>query len=155
MFYVQNDKIEVCPNLVQYNDITNKVEEVLFKLKEKNIFSTLKGWRDEKYEIRPRFGQVPLFAMERAATPMFGLLQYGVDLNGYVQDEDGQISLWISKRSAKKPTWPGKYDNFVAGGLSVGHGIKDTAVKESQEEANLPLDLTDRLKAAGCVRKVF
>ena len=51
--------------------------------------------------------------MERSATCMFGLRQYGVDVNGYVKDENDQISVWLQKRSVTKPTWPGKWDNFV------------------------------------------
>ena len=54
-----------------------------------------------------------LFAMERSATCMFGLRQYGVDVNGYVKDDNDQISVWLQKRSVTKPTWPGRWDNFV------------------------------------------
>ena len=52
--------------------------------------------------------------MERSATCLFGLRQYGVDINGYVVDENGDISVWMQKRSINKPTWPGKLDNFVS-----------------------------------------
>ena len=51
--------------------------------------------------------------MERSATCMFGLRQYGVDVNGYVKDENDQISVWLQKRAVTKPTWPGRWDNFV------------------------------------------
>ena len=54
-----------------------------------------------------------LFTMERSATCMFGLRQYGVDVNGYIKDDNGQISVWLQKRSVTKPTWPGRWDNFV------------------------------------------
>ena len=52
--------------------------------------------------------------MERSATCLFGLRQYGVDINGYVVDENGDISVWMQRRSINKPTWPGKLDNFVS-----------------------------------------
>ena len=45
---------------------------------------------------------------------MFGLRQYGVDVNGYVIDENDQISVWLQKRAVTKPTWPGRWDNFVS-----------------------------------------
>ena len=45
---------------------------------------------------------------------MFGLRQYGVDVNGYIKNENGQISIWMQKRSTTKPTWPGRWDNFVS-----------------------------------------
>ena len=52
--------------------------------------------------------------MERSATCMFGLRQYGVDVNGYIKDDNDQISVWLQKRSVTKPTWPGRWDNFVS-----------------------------------------
>ena len=154
VFDIHSNRIEICPDLTDYQDITNQIEDVLTNLRCQDKFSTLKGWRNERYEIRPRFGSPALFAMERAATPLFGLLQYGVDLNGYVKDQNGNISLWISKRSQTKQTWPGCFDNFVAGGLSVGLGVKETAIKESQEEANLPQNIAENLEAAGSIRLV-
>jgi len=152
VFDIHSNRIEICPDLTDYQDITNQIEDVLTNLRCQDKFSTLKGWRNERYEIRPRFGSPALFAMERAATPLFGLLQYGVDLNGYVKDQNGNISLWISKRSQTKQTWPGCFDNFVAGGLSVGLDVKETAIKESQEEANLPQNIAENLEAAGSIR---
>ena len=154
VFDIHSNRIEICPDLTDYQDITNQIEDVLTNLRCQDKFSTLKGWRNERYEIRPRFGSPALFAMERAATPLFGLLQYGVDLNGYVKDQNGNISLWISKRSQTKQTWPGCFDNFVAGGLSVGLDVKETAIKESQEEANLPQNIAENLEAAGSIRLV-
>ena len=45
---------------------------------------------------------------------MFGLRQYGVDINGYVMDPERGLCVWMQKRSITKPTWPGKWDNFVS-----------------------------------------
>lgn len=148
-------KIEICPNCTDYHDITAQVAKVLQSLREKNIFTALKGWRNETFEIRPSFGQKPLFAMERAATCMFGLRQYGIDVNGYVVNDDGSISVWMQKRSSTKQTWPGRMDNFVAGGLSTGYSIRETVIKETEEEANLPKHLAERMQAAGCVSIFF
>lgn len=39
----------------------------------------------------------------------------------------------------------------VSGGLSVGYGIKETAIKEAYEEASIPRTLMDNLKAVGSV----
>ena len=44
---------------------------------------------------------------------MFGLRQYGVDINGYVNDPEKGLCVWMQRRSVSKPTWPGKWDNFV------------------------------------------
>ena len=82
---------------------------------------------------------------------LFGVRQYGVDINGYVRDPEKGLMVWIQKRSASKPTWPGKWDNFVSGGLSVGRGVADTAVKEANEEANVPKELAQTMTQAGSV----
>jgi 8-oxo-dGTP pyrophosphatase MutT (NUDIX family) len=39
----------------------------------------------------------------------------------------------------------------VAGGLSSGVGIYQTALKEAEEEANVPKELAETMKAVGCV----
>lgn len=40
---------------------------------------------------------------------------------------------------------------MVGGGLSVGHGILETAHKEAMEEASIPLNLLRNLISTGCV----
>ncbi len=45
---------------------------------------------------------------------MFGLLQYGVDINGYVNHPELGLSLWMQRRAKTKQTWPGRIDNFVS-----------------------------------------
>lgn len=45
---------------------------------------------------------------------MLGLRQYGIDINGYVNHSVEGLCLWLQKRSARKPTWPGMWDNFVS-----------------------------------------
>lgn len=40
---------------------------------------------------------------------------------------------------------------MVGGGLSVGHGILETAHKEAMEEASIPLYIRKNLVSAGCV----
>lgn len=46
--------------------------------------------------------------MDRSATCLFGIRNYGVDINGYVKHPDKGLCLWFQKRSATKQTWPGK-----------------------------------------------
>lgn len=45
--------------------------------------------------------------------------------------------------------------NRVSGGVTVGYGIKETAVKESQEEASVPPSFLDGLVSAGSVSFFF
>lgn len=93
--------------------------------------------------------------MDRSATCMFGIRNYGVDINGYVNHPTLGLCIWLQQRSDTKQTWPGKWDNMVGGGLSVGYGIKETAIKEAAEEASIPDDLVKNLVSAGCVSFLF
>lgn len=53
---------------------------------------------------------------------------YGVHVNGFQHNGPGEqpdskgssTFLWVAKRSASKPTYPGKLDNMVAGGQVRG-----------------------------------
>ena len=82
VFVIYSDKIEICPGLKGYEDISEKVASFLDNLKKKDVFNCLSGWRNETFDIRPALGQLPLFAMERSAIPLFGFLSYGIDING-------------------------------------------------------------------------
>ncbi|KAL0917949.1 hypothetical protein M5K25_013058 [Dendrobium thyrsiflorum] len=58
----------------------------------------------------------------RVTVPKSPHLQaYGVHMNGYV-GKSGQKFLWVAKRSDLKPTYPGRLDHLVAGGLGLGLG---------------------------------
>lgn len=39
--------------------------------------------------------------------------RYGVHLNGYTVGIDGEVSMWLARRSATKQTYPGLLDNMV------------------------------------------
>jgi hypothetical protein len=55
-----------------------------------------------------------LFAMERAATPLFGVVTFGVHMTVYVPPTKFQpMRIWTPKRSELKPTFPGMFDNSV------------------------------------------
>lgn len=65
------------------------------------------------------------------------------------------LSIWLQKRSPNKQTWPAYWDSMVSGGLTVGYGINETAIKEAFEEAGIPNNLIAKLKSAGCVSFFF
>lgn len=44
---------------------------------------------------------------------------------------------------------------MVSGGLSVGYGIRETAIKEAAEEASVPESLAQKIVSAGCVSFFF
>lgn len=75
----------------------------------------------------------------------------GVHVNGFVTLADGTKELWVARRSAVKPTWPGKLDHIVAGGQPYGLSLAENVVKECQEEAGIPKDLAERAVPVGVV----
>ena len=56
--------------------------------------------------------------------------------------------MWIAKRAADKPTWPGLWDQCVAGGLPVGEDIAECVWRECLEEACIPRAVSERAQAA-------
>ena len=66
------------------------------------------GWRDELYPVSSSFSEAPLFLMERAAAPYFGLKAYGVHVCAYVENARGVKKMWVARRSKTKQTSPSK-----------------------------------------------
>lgn len=100
------------------------------------VFECTKGWRNEKYTIYDN-NKKPYIKLERAMVTIFGILTFGVHINGYFFDDENKLRMWIPRRSAKKPTWPLKLDNVVAGGIGNDDSVETTLWKELKEEANL------------------
>ncbi|KAK9472362.1 NUDIX hydrolase domain-like protein [Dipodascopsis tothii] len=101
-------------------------------------FKVLSGWRNELYRIYYPARQTYLL-MERAATPLFGIVSYGVHLVAYVPATESQpLRLWVPRRSKTKSTYPGMLDNTVAGGIGDPYGVFETLIKECGEEAGFP-----------------
>jgi len=151
VFTISKKSVTLSDTLTSAQERNEALEKVLLDMREKDLFSALRGWRSECYEIKPQFSAPALFKMERCATPLFGVRQYGVHINGYVQHSSMGMSLWMQRRSSSKQTWPGKLDSFVGGGLAEGLGVLDTAVKEAGEEANVPENLAVKMRGAGAV----
>ena len=107
-------------------------------------------WRYEDFAVRPRWGEAPLFKLDRGAVAFFGIRSYGVHLNGVRRDSDA-LKLWIGRRASDKKVAPNKLDNMVAGGIGHGHGLYETLVKEAAEEAAVPRDLIDRAVPVGAL----
>jgi len=105
-------------------------------------------WRNETFDVAPRWGQKPILRLDRGAVPFFGVRAYGVHLNGYRRDGD-DFSLWIGRRAPNKQVAPGKLDNIVAGGIGNGYGAAATLAKEAEEEAAIPASMIARAVAAG------
>ncbi|KAG8225305.1 hypothetical protein J437_LFUL001919 [Ladona fulva] len=155
VFLLHPDSVELNPAFRDHEERSTRLDTVLRECRSQNLFLTLKGWREECYEVRGVFSAKPLLKMDRSATCLFGIKKYGVDINGYVNHPEKGLCVWLQRRSATKQTWPGKLDNMVGGGLSVGYGILETAIKEAAEEASIPSELIKKLKPAGAVSFFF
>jgi 8-oxo-dGTP pyrophosphatase MutT (NUDIX family) len=107
-------------------------------------------WRNETFDVAPRWGMPPVFRLDRGAVPFFGTRAYGVHLNGHLGAGDG-LCLWVGRRSPDKQVAPDKLDNLVAGGIGNGHGIDETLVKEAEEEAAIPAGLIKHAVPVGAV----
>jgi 8-oxo-dGTP pyrophosphatase MutT (NUDIX family) len=107
-------------------------------------------WRNETFDVMARWGEKPLFRLDRGAVPFFGVRAYGVHLNGY-RFVEGRLHLWIGRRAPDKRVAPDKLDNIVAGGIGNGHGVVATLFKEAEEEGGVPASLVARARPAGAI----
>lgn len=107
--------------------------------------------RGEMFPVLDAWGNAPLAEIDRAALPWFGLKGFGVHANGFVRKPDG-LYLWIAERAHDRLVDPGKLDNLVGGGLSLGYSERETLVKEAWEEAGIPEPLAHQATATGALR---
>ncbi|XP_029911152.1 thiamine pyrophosphokinase 2 [Myripristis murdjan] len=151
----QGGAISLCHSLDSYGRRSEAVAAVLQQLRGEASLTCLRGWRDERYPVMPRFCDTPLMWMERAATSLFGVKRYGVHINGYTVSEGGELSMWLARRSATKQTYPGRLDNLAAGGLAAGMSIRHTLVKECEEEACIPAALAEGARPVSTVSYTY
>jgi Domain of unknown function (DUF4743) len=146
VFRRADDKMELAAQ-GDADAISAAVDEVVDALVgEKQIPKT----RNETFDVAARWGEPPIFRLDRGAVPFFGTRAYGVHLNGYRRNGN-EMLLWVGRRAANKSVAPNKLDNIVAGGIGNGHGLVETLVKEADEEAMIPPGLIARAVSAGAV----
>ena len=104
--------------------------------------------RKENFTVTKKFGEKPLFYLDRAWIPVFGFVAYGIHINAYVETHAG-LEMWIGVRSLNSRVDPGKLDNMVAGGLPSGYSIEENVIKESWEEASVPVTLARKSRRTG------
>lgn len=119
---------------------TEAVERALRRLQGGGL---LAGWRGERYAVQEAWGAPERLRVERAAAPLLGVKAFGVHVNAWVRSPAGPL-LWVARRSAHKPSSPGKLDHLVAGGQPAGLTLRENLVKEAQEEAGVPAHLAAR-----------
>jgi 8-oxo-dGTP pyrophosphatase MutT (NUDIX family) len=111
----------------------------------------LSAWRDERYSVAESFGAQPLFVLERAAARFFGIATFAAHVNGLVR-RDGEIRMWLARRSARKAIDPNLLDNLVGGGIAAGTTVPMTVIKEAWEEAGIPGAIAARAECTGTVQ---
>ncbi|XP_031570670.1 uncharacterized protein YJR142W-like [Actinia tenebrosa] len=150
------EHVTFAPKLKTFDERSKKIEEVLQEFRQKDLFVTLKGWRNESFAVSSAFNQKRLFKIERSAACLFGTTQYGVHVNGYFKAKsNGMLYMWIARRSPMKPTGPGKLDQIAAGGITWRSSITETLFKECKEEASIPEYLVQRAVPAGALSFIF
>ncbi|KAL1854327.1 hypothetical protein Daus18300_011513 [Diaporthe australafricana] len=106
---------------------------------EKDLFN-LNGEEYEKFAVVGVNYPVRLF---RYAAPLFGIVSQGAHLTAYTRMSSG-LKIRVARRSPTISTFPNKLDSTVAGGISAEDTPFETIVREADEEASLPEDLTRR-----------
>jgi 8-oxo-dGTP pyrophosphatase MutT (NUDIX family) len=147
VFSVEQDSVRLIASgdVAQVSAVVDRVVDAL--LAENKV----PKWRNETFDVAARWGEPPVFRLDRGAVPFFGARAYGVHLNGYCRDAQGRVSLWVGRRAPDKRIDPDKLDNIVAGGIGNGHGIHATLLKEAEEEAGLPASLAERATPTGAI----
>ena len=147
VFTVTATTVTLNPELVDYTSRTAAVAPVFRALHQQGVIDS---WVAEAYPITHSFGGYAELEIERAATNFMGVKTFGIHVNGLVQTANG-VEVWVATRSLDKPFWPGKLDQMVAGGQPVGLGLLENVIKESQEEANIPVELAQQAQAVGTI----
>jgi len=150
-FYLTDRAVHLHDRLASVEDRSKAVAEVLQALKERGA---IPGWRGELYPVNRGFAERPLLLMERAATPHFGLLTYGINVNGLVRDGT-DWKVWIARRSATKHVDPNMLDLVVGGGQPYGISLSDNLLKECAEEACIGPTLAEHARPVGITTMVI
>lgn len=99
-----------------------------------DIFEIIHGTHSEPYKVLG--SRFPL-QLERFSAPLFGIATRGAHMTAYTL-VDGEMKIWIPRRSAHLFTYPNKLDTTVAGGVKSQHTPFQCIVEEADEEASLP-----------------
>jgi 8-oxo-dGTP pyrophosphatase MutT (NUDIX family) len=147
VFTVFPDLVVLDEGLATPAQRTAAVAELAHRWRELGV---VPGWRDELYDVVPYPGGPVVMRMERALTRLFGLINIGAHVNGYVRD-GADVLMWVARRSPDKPTYPGLLDQMVAGGVIASMTPEAVARKEAWEEAGIGAGLIGPLRQTSAV----
>jgi 8-oxo-dGTP pyrophosphatase MutT (NUDIX family) len=143
-----NKRVDLNPAGSTPSDLNKIIAQTLLKAKQDGVFRVLQGWRNELYPVLRSSREQEQVTMDRAGSPLFGIVTYGVHMTAYTK-EDNSIKIWVPRRARHKQTYGGMLDNTVAGGIAAGEEPFECLVREAAEEASLPEDLI-RSAARAC-----
>ena len=129
VFNITPTHVTFNPSLDNPSARNDALETMLLQWRKEGVFLALKGWRDECYVTREHFSSEMLFKMDRSATPLFGVRQFGVHITGSVHHSSKGPCVWFQRRSLNKPTWPGMLGNSSVRLCSnLSHFLHQTAL---------------------------
>ena len=146
-FSLEADGLNWKPSSTGFTPLNKSMSDLTDQLLEAKLLPYRHG---ELYPVTTGDRNNVLFLMDRALVPFFGVAAFGQHLNGFIR-RDGEIHMWISRRSQLKRYSPGKLDNFVAGGLPWGLTLEENLAKECWEEAGIPAELSARAKLVSSI----
>ena len=130
------------------------MEKTTLGMRATGDFKALEKWRDELFPIYGPDKEL-LFSIERSASPLFGVVTYGVHMTAYRwntgKDRERFMEIWVGRRSSTRAKFPGMLDTSVGGALATGETPWMCLVRESEEEASLGEDIVKNAKDAGTV----
>jgi 8-oxo-dGTP pyrophosphatase MutT (NUDIX family) len=147
VFTVEPGRVSLLAGLGDFESRSEAMARVIDALVADSTVSELRG---EDYPVLTSWDQPPLLKIDRAAVAHFGVRSFGLHVNGFVRRADG-IHLWVGKRATDRKIAPGKLDNLVAGGQSIGLSLDENLVKEAHEEAGLSAEAARRAVPVGVV----
>lgn len=150
-FEIGDDAVSLVDSLDTVESRTRAMSEVCAALVVQQV---LPRSREEFCPVTTGFGSPVLMHLDRSWLAPFGVISYGVHLNGHVGTGPG-MEMWVGLRAKDRLVAPGKLDNLAAGGLPVGLSLFDNLIKEAAEEASVPEDLARTARPAGAVSYIM
>ncbi len=151
IFETDREGIRLHPGLTGFGDRSAAMSEAVDTL---STAGHIPARRGEDYSVKEAWSEPALFTIDRCAAASFGVLAFGVHVNGYVTRPDG-IHMWIARRARDRLVDPGKLDCMVGGGHPHGLSVRENLIKECAEEAGIGRDLTLTARSVGALGYVL
>lgn len=152
VFEASGSAVSLSSSLIDFHTRSEAVGEVVKKLVAQGDLPFL---RKEFYPVTTSFTNLPFFQLDRAVVEHFGVRAFGIHVNGFVQNQDGSLDLWIARRAEDRILCPGMLDNMVAGGQPIGLGLFENLIKECDEEAAVPRNIAATAISVGAISYIM